>query len=339
MTSEYPIFKIKDIPSWLLRDNGAEDAALKFRVITPEVADKILRDINYPRMRTVTRRKVAELATSMKDATFSSLTTTINFNKANEGSDLYYLTDGQHRLSALIKSNKSYTFPIMISNVSADWIYPKTDRGLSRSLLDAIRSGGIAAQIDLSETGTRRAAIGLKLIMEGCTIAHSASKVSEDKLLKTLVSKYGEQSRRIFTMLNGAEYSRKLAGRIPMALLLVLYTELPADEWVKIDEFIYGCSTGLGINEGDVRKIVCDKYRKTARTGRSIQDRLNRAEELGMLLTAWEYWYNGKQHKTYFNPATIKRMLGNSPNVCGTETTFLLGAKKQTPSPTPTMTE
>lgn len=322
MSSEYPFLDIESIASRVLHQDGSE-SAVQLLQITPQIARQILDNYNYPRNRNVMRRKVDELTAAMHDNSFVSLTTTINFNPGKD-KKTFYLTDGQHRLSAIVKSGKSYVFAVMAINISADYVYPKTDRGLARSLLDAIRSSGIAYLLDLSETSTKHAAVGLKLMMEGYSIAHSANKVNEDKLLNILVERYGEQARRIFVMVDKAEFSRKMIGRIPMSLLLTLYTKLPEDKLEKIDEFIYGCSTGMGLSEEDVRRIVYNMYRRNARSGSSIRQTMSRGDELGTLLTAWKYWYNGKNHKNAFKPSTIEKTLKESPNVAGTDVTYIV---------------
>ncbi len=322
MTSEYPILDLSSIKL----QNGTNSASLLCS-ITPAIAGVILAKHNYPRNRHVTQRKVRDLASAMEDGSFLSWTTTINFNP-NDGGGVW-LTDGQHRLSALVKCGKTFPFCVLSTNVSADDAYPKTDRGLARSLKDAIRSGGYAHSMSLSETAVKQAAIALRVILEGYSIAHNAIRVSEDVLLDTLVEKYYDQTTRAFTIIGFSNDTRKVTGRLPLSLWITLYTEFNEDKWDVIDEFISGCATGMRETEDDPRWKVYDKYQKSVRVGQSTRMSLNRGDELGLLLTGWEYWYLGKTSKNNFHPNTTRRVVKGSPNVAGTKITYYLSGSQK----------
>jgi hypothetical protein len=318
MSTEYPLLDLQSIPSLVSSTSYASFIAR----ITPKIAKEILGDFNFDKQRPVNKHKFLELCSYMRGGTFQSFTSSINFS-IEEGKPI--LTDGQHRIAAISETGETYPFNILATDIPAKEIYPVTDRGKPRSLADAIRSNSCSEKMGLSETATNKVAVGIKMIAHGYNVAQSRPRsfVSEKEIL-SLMEDYKTEANRIFEMADGLEYSAKLKGRLPMAMLLALYKNLSPSEYSKVDEFIYGCASNIGLKEGDVRRFVYKMYITFRRRGGSnvAKVSMSKSMEMSTLLLCWDYWYKEKTSLKAFSQKYLASHLRKSPNLAGTNITF-----------------
>lgn len=320
MSKEYPPLDLQSIPSLVLSD----DRHVFFAEISPLIAKKILKELNYSRQRSITIVKVKQLVSAMAAELFEPSTSTINFCVDIDGRPT--LMDGQHRLSAMVEADKGYIMPLMITKGDPNYVYPKTDRGRPRSIQDGIRSSQIDKKIGLSFSATNRIATAVKLIEGGYFVTSSPKKtfyINEDTLFEIMEEKYIPAAHRMYEILDHLELTKKLVGRLPCSLILTLYTYFSKNEWGKVDEFIYGCSSNIGLLKGDPRRLVYVMYANSSRDRKSSQNFVNRWEEIGVLLTSWKYWYDEKSHASQFRKSEINKILKDQPNVAGTNINYV----------------
>ncbi len=318
--SEYPVLDIRSIPSLV----SSVDFHSFFAEITPFIATEIVKKYTYERQRPLTKGKVDELASAMKDKTFEPISTIIF--SVSDGHPR--LVDGQHTLRAMITSNTTWVLPLIVSKREAEKIYPKIDRNKSRSLKDFVRTSGLSGDLGLSETFSLSVARGVKLILRNYSVSNTTRKnfLSEDRLIRITKEQYKEQSNRLAEMVLGLEYGKKLVSRIPMAILLTLYKELPQNELAKVDEFIYGCATNVNLGIGDVRRFIYNMFTSHTRgnVGSGIKTSVGPHYEAAVFLICWKYWYENKTSQRAFSISMLNSELSKSPNLAGTSITFIV---------------
>ncbi len=319
--SEYPVLDIRSIPSLV----SSVDFHSFFAEITPFIATEIVKKYTYERQRPLGKTKVSELTSAMRDGTFEPISTII-FSVSNEHPRL---VDGQHTLHAIISSNTTWVLPLIVSKREAEKMYPKIDRNRSRSLKDFVRTSGLSNDLGVSETFSLSVARGVKLILRNYSVSSATGKnfVSEDKIIRIVKEQYKEESNRLAEMVLGLEYGRKLISRIPMAILLTLYKELPSEELTKVDEFIYGCATNVNLGVGDTRRLIYNMYTMYvvgSGGGSGMKKSVGPHYEASNLLNCWKYWYENKTSQKSFSISQLNSELSKSPNLAGTSITFIV---------------
>jgi hypothetical protein len=118
--------------------------------VTPEMAKFWITNYNYEHQRAIRKWHVQNLASEI---TFGRFLPKTQINFCYDG-DHYYLTNGQHTLSAIIIAEKPILLNIIIiavQNLSeiAD-IYGRTDNGVGRTIGDALKAHGTANNLMVS---------------------------------------------------------------------------------------------------------------------------------------------------------------------------------------------
>jgi hypothetical protein len=321
MTSEYPTLDIQSIPELVLHT----DRASFFALVSPKTAKSILEENNYENQRPENKAKKNQLACAMKDGSFQPVSTIV-FCVDNEK---VILVNGQHTLSAMRETDLEYILPIQIYREKPKIIYPKIDRGKTRSLTDAIRTSNIAVTIGMSEAASARIARGVKVILEDYLIkGTSRTYISEDVIIDTVITNYQQAANRFYSIIDHLEYAHKLVAQIPMSLFLTLYTCLEKEDHQKVDDFAFGCASNVGLMEGDPRRLVYVMYADYVRWGgANKRARMTRKEETAILLGCWSNWYVGKERLIRYREKELDSVLNKRPNVAGTDKYYKLSTR------------
>ncbi len=324
MSTEYPLLDLQSIPSRV----SSVDRASFFAEITPKTANKILEELNYDRQRPENSTKRVQLLAAMKDGSFEPISTLMFCVKNDQ---TIHLVNGQHTLAAMVGGNHTYVLPLQIYRENPEKLYPKIDRGKPRNLKDAVRSNRTAISMNMSETATVYIARGVKVILNDYYIIfRGIIPISEDIILSTTVEKYKNPAKRFFGIIDGLEYGRKLTGQVPMSLFLTLYEKIQNENLDKVDNFVYGCASGIGLKEGDPRRLVYSMYaERTRHSNTSTRKRgINKTDELAILLGCWENWYYDRLRMKRYGYKDLTNILSKSPNVSGTNITFQSSMRK-----------
>lgn len=134
--------------------------------VTPELATRILRDCHYDRQRPVRPYHVSDLAMQMKNREWTQ-GTQIHFGKWNEN---FYLMNGQHRLHAVVESDTTTQFQLLVTDVESEVglrrLYRRWDRSFAkRTITDTLTAEGIQIQYQLRK-GVAEGAFQAALLIE-----------------------------------------------------------------------------------------------------------------------------------------------------------------------------
>lgn len=126
-------------------------AASFIRVVTPEMAREWLASNSYDRQRPLQRKHVAYLAAQMRNGLFVQ-NTTIRFAKVGTSTRLI---DGQHRLSAVVASDKPMSFNVVIDDLSNEhdmaWTYGHIDVGKRRTNRDVYHALNLRSEMQFEK--------------------------------------------------------------------------------------------------------------------------------------------------------------------------------------------
>lgn len=142
------------------------------QVVTPEQAAAMLAGWAFPHQRALRTQHVALLAQAMAAGTYLSTPITVVWCQADAQ---WYLCDGQHRLSAVVKYGHPVTLDVRTLTVDTfaevAEIYSRLDRGVSRSMADVIKARGDTLAVDVPPSPLYRLQAGLPIIAAGFSTA------------------------------------------------------------------------------------------------------------------------------------------------------------------------
>lgn len=191
------------------------------QTVTPEMAQNYLQDTPYSKQRPLRQSHVSFLAQEMERGNFIQRTA---LHLAYLGGEAH-LVDGQHRLSAVVKSGLSQTFTITRSVVnSADelaWLYTHLDRGMVRTFHDLTSAMDVAEKTGLSQREVNYLGSAILFMESGCI--GSKGKVNERESLER-INLYAPYARTFFDLAEGAEVRLRRASARASTLSLALLT-------------------------------------------------------------------------------------------------------------------
>lgn len=151
----------------VMRDfRGLSDEKTGVVEIAPEVARSILETCRYPRQRRVDRKWVLLLATAMRKGEFEASAIQLH----HLGTD-QFLTDGQHRLHAIVEYGKPVPLVVVHKHVDSmdavDRAYRRTDIGHLRSVGQQLATEGLAEELGMNPTHVRYLSQGAIVLADG----------------------------------------------------------------------------------------------------------------------------------------------------------------------------
>ena len=227
-------------------------------VITPEEALGILEQNMYYGQRKVRFEQVEVYAREMKFGRWSSKRSVIKFTKVKN--DLY-LTDGQHRLLALIEYGKPLVFVFVVENVETERdlavAYDSIDDGMNRKLGDSALFVVGGKQLGISSVLSKYSATAIKVIYQGFTArSEKYSKIQQWNWVKDWsdqIITFQDELYEDSVMKNRSRSSPVMA----FALLTLKYRKSKAIEfWKKV-------FTGEMLRVNDPRKRLYDFFNDT----------------------------------------------------------------------------
>jgi len=245
------------------------------RVITPRTATKILSS-NSENNRKIRDNHVAKLARDMTNGAWEDNGETIIISKTGE------LLDGQHRLSAIIKSGLKQKM-VVVTGVPNE-VITTIDQGASRGLHDALQvygfknSSSLAATYRLVSSYKNRKYITRKRHSKARTSAEAIKLIEENPVISDAVFIYRRKRPR---------------GRsvIPESMWAAMYALIKVNYRERLEQFHHRVELGLDITKGCPSYFLRDQYldKRTAST------RGSSGVIMYDLVLYWNEFVNGKK--------------------------------------------
>lgn len=233
--------------------------------VTPEIAQQWLEMYRYEHQRKPRREKVEAYARDMTRGAWLPYRQIVITSLG----DQRYLTDGQHRLLAIVESGKPQWFEVCEKRASGleelAREYYTTDRGLTRTRSDAYRSTGVGELLGLSDTNANAAGAAIRYVLAGFSDRNNKASISDDDTISAMID-YGESIIAFFADIEGAGNTivRFLTRRGVTAVALVTYQySIGVYGEQPIVNFWHGAAMDDGLRRGDPRKVLLDKLAET----------------------------------------------------------------------------
>jgi len=169
------------------------------------------------------------------------------------------LVDGQHRLSAVVKSGLTQKFVIVVREVDTEGdvanAYYRLDQSLRRTTTDQYRVLGLSDELDLTPTDLNALGAAVKFVWNGFQKSTGRTLHPDDRL--RLIREYQESARHYFTTKMGCPSevgsSAVRAATVSVALVTYRYSSQKYG-LANVDEFWRGVLFDDNVAKGDIRK-------------------------------------------------------------------------------------
>ncbi len=244
--------------------------------VTPFRAARWLADAAGRQQRPISRQRVAEYAEALEDGDFVFVGDPIRLDSNGQ------LMDGQHRLSAVVKSGIAIDM-VVVRGVPADR-YDVIDSGKSRRMADVLsgdghsathRLGGLLAAVYWHDTGGKRFANNAE-----------SRRARRNPVLLAEATTAQPIADRVYKALDG------LPSLAYFGLAVVLFRRVATA--ADVDRFVSGVADDSGLDRGDPRKAAREWLIRESSASRAHTE-LNRTEMLAVLIAAWNAFRRGKQ--------------------------------------------
>lgn len=218
---------------WIEEING-KSCQVRFVTITPKLAKIILDDFNHTN-RPFSAMNINSLVKEMENGNWRVNGETLTFN--SEG----MLTNGQHRLTALIKADMELLF-MVVTGLDSD-TFATIDIGRKRASSDVLAINGVAS--------ANQAASIVKFIFNFKNDKFSANRSSDRSLSNTEIMDYYFTLNNIAeSVLFGVNNSKKSNGLITPTLVGGFHYLLNEVNVEKANDFLIKLCSGLNLTNG-----------------------------------------------------------------------------------------
>lgn len=226
------------------------------KYIAPEEASKLLCENVYHHQRTVRYKHVLFLSTEMRRGTFKQ-DTTIELSHVNGET---YVTDGQHRLSAVVHSGQAQRFVVVERDADSEDLvaqdYVRTDKGLRRSIGDDYIVLGLDEVIGLSPTKITKVGAAVTFMYSGFK-SNRSSMPSSNRI--SWVREYGDAAEYYDEIVTGhtSDMTKRIwrVSTLSVGLVTCRFSvKVFGHDLVR--SFWHGVATGEDISKGDPRQVA-----------------------------------------------------------------------------------
>jgi hypothetical protein len=266
-------------------------------LVTPDIAKLWLDKWQYSGQRKLRVWHRDNLAKMMQQGKFRR-NTQISFMRLGES---YFLTNGQHTLSAIVHSGIEQELSISINDaIDMDDVaddFSRHDTHLTRQFGDSLIAHGVHQDLGITATTlhTCVAAIIYYCWATGKVASASASLLTHDEKL-SLVREYGELATITWNIFEGA--NNQLYFRRRTVLASAMFCANKSIE--RAESFFREIALDDGLRIGDPRKAILEWFRShtSIRTNRSADVKTaSDAEFVKAISVAWNAWIEGRDLK------------------------------------------
>lgn len=244
---------------------SAGNVNLDVQLVTPEMASSWLSDCTLPYQRNL-RLSIAEYYAQEMLCGDWDPTTVLSFGRVSDGP--WKLVDGQHRLSAVIKSNTTQPFVVKRVTYKADNdiadAYARTDQGAKRTSDDQARAWELAQRYDLYPEWIGRFSAATNLIASRFGWRGVKAHPREHH---ALMDDYAEAMRGYYAICGGADRMMRTPLRRAATVSVGLVTFRFSSKVYGIEtveKFWEGVALAEGLSRGDAPKTAHDHLLSTA---------------------------------------------------------------------------
>jgi len=213
----------------------------------------------YDYQRRIGQTHVKFLAEEMKRDAFKQ-DTVLEFCTVN-GSNNPILTDGQHRLAAVVASGKSQRFIVVTRSVPNDEAlatdYTRTDKNRPRTVQDDYKVLSLEDELALNGTQVNKLGGAVGFIFNGFSSSGGRRKLHTDDRLR-MMREYNDAYGAFLEVVAGVpgDMWKRLnrAASLSVALVTFRYSVLTYGDMVE--EFWRGAAFDDGLRVGDARKVA-----------------------------------------------------------------------------------
>lgn len=243
------------------------DTSVSVQVVTPEAASRMLTANEYEFQRPIKSWFVRFLANEIKRGAFKQ-DTAIELCAVN-GKDL--LTDGRHRLSAIVEAGIPQRM-VIVKRVLRDddavaLDYSRTDKGVRRITSDDYRAFQLGTELGLSDTDLNKFGSAVAMINSGFMVANQGKLHTGDRL--KMMRDYNDACSSYLEVIAGTDKSLRSrlmrAATLGVALVTFRYSSTAYGD--KIEKFWHGVAWDDGLRVGDARKVANRHLLETGMTG------------------------------------------------------------------------
>lgn len=208
----------------------------------------------YAHQRRLNQIHVSFLADEMRQEAFKQ-DTVIEFCSVN-GTE--WLTDGQHRLTAVVVSGIPQRFVIvrrpMLDEESVALDYTRTDKGKPRTIAEDYKTLDLDAELGLTFTQIEKLGGAVQFI--NSRFYHGKTSKMHSKPRLALMREYAEAAELFFDDVAGTSHilKHRLDRRATLSVALVTYRYSIHEFGQKVPEFWHGVALDDGLRSTDPRK-------------------------------------------------------------------------------------
>lgn len=247
-----------------MENNGTVEVTHVRRMVTPEEARLWLQDNRYPYQRRLSEPRVKEFITYLENGEWSL--DTIRFHEVGETGWKRYLSDGQHRLTAVDRWGKPAPFIVRTDRVlTMDQLrsdYGNIDTPKLRTIQDILPGTGLSEISSLSDTQLSRVASAVRLIgAEFRTIQAQRERVKfrSNTYLIEQMKHWVSEASRFYTAIDGATPGLRAPLQTQPVLSVALVTFRYQPE--KADSFWTRVAQNDGLCRGEAEWLLNDFVR------------------------------------------------------------------------------
>lgn len=233
--------------------------------VTPDIAAAWL-TFNFDRQRPINELSVRQLAEAMRRNTFT--TNTIKFAVFG---DRRVLINGQHTLTAIMRSGKTLVLPVQDMAVSSEDdignLYYHEDIQRRRSFADSIRAVAGEDRFNLTRTQIKQVGAALKWIRAGFGVSRSEYAMTFQDDLLEWIPNWSWECRQLYRAITPCDGDARnmIIQQASMSIALITFRYQPE----KANEFWRQVAQDDGLRSGDPRKTIHRFLRTTKRASMS----------------------------------------------------------------------
>lgn len=231
------------------------DTDVSVKIITPDMAASMLARMSYEHQRRINTKDVEFLADEMRRGAFKQ-DTVIELSSVN---GRWLLTDGQHRLSAVVASQRDQRFVVVrrmlqsYDDLAMD--YTRTDKGRRRSVFDDYSVLSIDTELGLTQTQVNKFGAAANMIIN--KFRGPRGKIHTDDRLR-IMREYNDAYGTFLEIAAGCDAPVRVAIERAATLAVALVTFRYSVETYgnQVEEFWTGTVWDDGLRIGDPRKVA-----------------------------------------------------------------------------------